>query len=192
MAYLTPAAIRSRRPDLSNTTTYPDAELTRLVTQFEETAEAYLGRAYEVRTVTGEKHTASSATQVILRHRPIVSVTALSAAGVDATVADLTVGYDTGIVAGSWSIGDLIEVSYTHGIADADSNETLLMACAEYVERVAKASRSGTSRDVIAQRFEDTYTRYSTPDWSAGRPTGYLEVDRLLNTLPNERIPAIG
>ena len=27
-------------------------------------------------------------------------------------------------------------------------------------------------------------TRYSTPDWNRGRPTGFLEVDRLLNSLP--------
>ena len=40
---------------------------------------------------------------------------------------------------------------------------------------------------VIGQSFEGTYTRFSTPDWNAGRPTGYLEVDRLLNSLPDYR-----
>lgn len=69
--------------------------------------------------------------------------------------------------------------------------ETILRACAEYVTHVVTSQRSGTSRDVIAQSIEGTWTRYGTPDWSAGRPTGWNEVDRLLNSLPDYRCPGV-
>lgn len=69
--------------------------------------------------------------------------------------------------------------------------ETILDACAEYVVSVVRNRSVGTSRDVIAQSFDGGVTRYSTPDWRAGRPTGYLEVDRLLNSMPDYRIPGI-
>lgn len=60
-------------------------------------------------------------------------------------------------------------------------------ACAEYVRASVLADRSGVPRDVIGQSFEGTYTRYSTPDKAAGRPTGYLDIDRLLNMLEDRR-----
>lgn len=64
----------------------------------------------------------------------------------------------------------------------------LLRACREYVRSCALSDQSKVPRDVIAQSFGDGgYTRYSTPDWDAGRPTGYLEVDRLLNSLDDFR-----
>lgn len=73
------------------------------------------------------------------------------------------------------------------------SPPTLVMrACAEYVSAVLRADRSGTSRDVIAQSFDGGVTRYSTPNWGAGRPTGFLEVDRLLNSMPDYRLPGAG
>lgn len=65
---------------------------------------------------------------------------------------------------------------------------TLIRACREYVRSCALQTKSNMPRDVIGQSFEGTYTRYSTPDKAAGRPTGWLEVDRLLNSLPDYRI----
>lgn len=78
------------------------------------------------------------------------------------------------------------------GVPYTTAPETLKRACAVYVEAVANATRSGTSRDVIAQSMDGSWTRFSTPDWSAGRPSGWTEVDRLLNSLPDYRIPGIG
>lgn len=66
--------------------------------------------------------------------------------------------------------------------------EEFLRGCREYVRSCALADQSTVPRDVISQSFGDGgYTRYSTPDWAAGRPTGYLEVDRILNGLPDRR-----
>lgn len=67
-------------------------------------------------------------------------------------------------------------------------NEILVRACRQYVRSCAMADNSNVPRDVIGQSFEGNYTRYSTPDKSAGRLTGYLEVDRLLNSLPDYRL----
>ena len=64
----------------------------------------------------------------------------------------------------------------------------LLDACTEYVLCVARNRASGVSRNTLSEATDAGTTRYSTPDWSAGRPTGWLEVDRLLNTLPDYRI----
>lgn len=69
--------------------------------------------------------------------------------------------------------------------------EVILRACAEYVLCVVTSQASGTSRDVIAQSMDGSWTRYSTPDWAAGRPTGWTEVDRLLNSMPDYRVPGV-
>lgn len=75
-------------------------------------------------------------------------------------------------------------VTFTIGTPPAP----VLRACREYVRSCALADQSSVPRDVISQSFGDGgYTRYSTPDWEAGRPTGYLEVDRLLNSLDDYR-----
>lgn len=70
-------------------------------------------------------------------------------------------------------------------------SEILRAACAEYVSVVSTSRSSGTSRDVVAQSIDGSWTRYSTPDMAAGRPTGWTEVDRLLNSLADYRVPGI-
>lgn len=43
-------------------------------------------------------------------------------------------------------------------------------------------------RDVIAQTFDGQMIRYSTPDFEEGRPTGYLDPDRMLCACPRQQI----
>jgi len=189
MAYLTPAEVRTRIPALSNTTTYTNLELTNLVSEFEYIAERYLLTAFQTRTATAEQ-TVRPNKFVQLANRPVVSVSAFTVDGVSGTVADLTVEKATGLIYGAaWYGSDVLNVTYTYGIATPP--EPLLRACAEYCRAVAFADRSGQSRDVIAQSFDGSMTRYSTPDWNRGRPTGYLEVDRLLNSLADYVAPGV-
>jgi hypothetical protein len=47
--------------------------------------------------------------------------------------------------------------------------------------------RTATSRDTLSQSFEGGTTRYSTPDWNAGRPTGFLQIDADLNSERDHR-----
>lgn len=77
------------------------------------------------------------------------------------------------------------------GVPHATPPATWVRACTEYVISVLRATASGQSRDVIAQTFDGGMTRYSTPDVAAGRPSGFLEVDRLLNSLPDYRLPGV-
>ena len=76
--------------------------------------------------------------------------------------------------------------AFRHGLTSQPA--ALLDACTEYVLSVARSRASGTSRNVLSEATEAGTTRYSTPDRDAGRPTGWLEVDRLLNTLPDYRV----
>jgi hypothetical protein len=189
MAYLTPAQVRSRIPALVNPTTYTDTELTNLISEFEEIADRYLLTSFQTKTATAEQIVRPN--QFIqLANRPIVSVSAFTVDGVAGTLTDLTTEKATGLIYGpAWYGADVVTVTYTYGTATAP--EVLLRACAEYCRSVAFADRSGQSRDVIAQSFDGSMTRYSTPDWNRGRPTGFLEVDRLLNSLDDYKAPGI-
>lgn len=188
MAYLTAAQVRSRVPALTNTTTYPDAELDRLVSEFEVIAERYRGVAFTPRTRT-QVFTAPGPV-VLLGSQPLRSVTSFTVDGVAGTVANLTVDTATGKIAGGgWTTLNTLSVTYSHGLDSPDP--IVLRACAEYCRAVAFSDRSGQGRDVIAQSFDGGFTRYSTPDFSKGRPTGYLEVDRLLSTVRDYRMTAV-
>lgn len=75
-------------------------------------------------------------------------------------------------------VGDLT-VARRHGMLSPLPE--LLDACTEYVLAMSRYRSSGVSRDTISVASEAGTTRNSTPDWSKGRPTGFTEVDRLLN-----------
>lgn len=193
-AYLTPAQLRDQVPQLDNPGKYPDAVLSALVTEFEEIAEDYRGVAYTPRTAT-ETHTVPlSSSSIMLRHQRVRSITSvvLDGATIDAGSYTYTdhgtiesrVGFlGTGLQAVSTAV-----IVLSHGY-DAPP-QRLLRGCREYVRNCAVADRSDVPRDIIATSVDGMTHRYSTPDKSAGRPTGYIEVDRLLNSLPDER-PAL-
>lgn len=189
MAYLTPTQVRDRIPALSNKTTYTDTELTNLVSEFEDIAERYLQTAFVTRTATAEQHVRPNK-WVQLAKVPVISVSAFTVDGVAGTLSELITEKATGLIYGpAWYGANVVTVTYTYGLATTP--EPMLRACAEYCRAVAFADRSGQSRDVIAQSFDGSMTRYSTPDWNRGRPTGFLEVDRLLNSLSEYVAPGI-
>lgn len=168
-------------------TTYPDADLDALVSEFEEIAEQYRGVAYVSRTAT-EIHTSHTVSSVlVLRHPKATAVTSITVNGtaLDSTLYRLET--ETGIVRydGVFSNYYPATVVYTHGFAAVP--ERLQRAAARYVAAVLRSEESGTSRDVLSQSFDGGSTRYATPDAAAGRPTGWLEVDRLLNSLDDYR-----
>lgn len=173
MAYLTAAEARERRMALLSGVA--DAEIDRLVSEFEAQAERFVGvpmvpRASVVRVAV------PSPVVSLAVDGPVRSVTSVA---VDGVAVSGTHKFSGSVVYPSVAVGPgVVTVSVQVGL-DAPPEE-VLHACAEYVGRVVAASGSGTSRDVLAQSFDGGTTRYSTPDWSAGRPTGFLEVDRLL------------
>lgn len=75
-------------------------------------------------------------------------------------------------------------IRYLHG-ADAPPS-SLVEACKDYVRSKALERFGGNriGRDVLSvSDGSGASTRYSTPDWAAGRPTGLLDVDRVLLSL---------
>lgn len=190
MPYLTAAQVRSRIPQLHNANQYSDSELNGLVSEFEEIAERYLGVAFLPRTVTNEKFVQPN-NEIKLEHPQIRSVSAFSIDGVAGSLSILKTENEVGVISGpTWYGANVVLVTYTHGFTTPP--EILLRACAEYCRAVAFADRSGQSRDVIAQSFDGSMTRYSTPSWQGKRPTGFLEIDRLLNSAANYASPGIG
>lgn len=184
--YLTAAEVRDRARSLPSDIT--DAEIESLVSEFEEIAERYRGVAFTPRSYT-ETISAPGSTVILTRY-PLRSVTSFTVDGDAGTVADLTVDAQLGtIYGGGWASATPLVVVYSYGLDEPPA--VLLRACTEYVAAVARADRSGQSRDVISQSFDGGFTRYSTPSWGDGRPTGFLEVDRLLNSLPDYRVPGI-
>lgn len=100
----------------------------------------------------------------------------------DATISD--VASATSCTISAAATGTATGVTLTIG----SPPKRLLRACREYVRSCALADRSSVPRDVLTQADgQGGYTRFSTPDKDAGRPTGYLEVDRLLNSLDDYR-----
>lgn len=203
--YLVPAQLRSV-PGLSDTAAYPDALLARMVAVFEALAESYRGVAFTPRTATLNVPLGAAFTcplQRLYLPRPRVrSVTSVTVDGTAVDAADFEVGDVAGGVtvvysAAGW-VGAEAVVVFEHGFDAPDSGtwpegEMLLEACRTYVRAKVKQAGSGVSRDAISIAGPDGgTTRYSTPDVSQGRPTGYLEVDELLNLLPDYRIPGAG
>jgi hypothetical protein len=74
-------------------------------------------------------------------------------------------------------------IAYTHGV---DEPYVLNRACVDWVKSSVMRGDAGTARDIIWQGMDGT-VRYSTPDPMAGRPTGLMDVDAVLNALPDHR-----
>lgn len=196
MAYLSVADVRAAVPALRNATTYPDATIERAVASFEEIAEDYRGVAYEPRTETEVFVLDCPRTTLRLTHPKVrtitsVTVTAPAVGGTPTVIAAAlyTFDPDSGIL--SYPTGFDADaragVIYVHGLDEPP--QTLIDATLDYVRARALQGGSGVPRDAISQSVEGMTTRFSTPDKNAGRPTGYLDVDRLLNSLPDYRIP---
>lgn len=162
-----------------------NAQIESLVAEFAEIAERYRGAALDPREVT-EAHTAPTG-WFHVRRWPLASIEDLEADGDPVDVE--TVTFDkygrVDLPAGAESV----TITYKHGV---ETPALARRACVEYVRSVAQTERSGVSRDIIRQSFDGGFTQYSTPDWERGRPTGFLEVDRLLNSLPDYRLFGIG
>lgn len=170
--------------------TYPDSDIDDLVSEFREVFTDYRGVAPTPTEETETITVRSCTSKLILRWPEVTDLTALSIDGTDADM-DLISFEKSGIVTyqGSFSAGGVVVAEYVHGLAEVPA--ILTRATVRYVCAVLKSEASGTGRDVLTQNVDGATTRYSTPDKNAGRPTGWLEVDRLLNSLTDYRVPGI-
>lgn len=196
--YLTPDDLKGD-PSLARLATIDDATLAAYIAEFEDVAEDYRGVAFTPRTAT-ETVWPSGRTWLLTKPR-VRSITTVTIGGTvvpsTAWIFDGLTGIivvHVGTAAKLWPVAGLpvpTVVTYEHGF-DAPP-PGLLRACRQYVRAVALRDQQAVERDVVTQGFEGGgYTRYSTPDPAAGRPTGFGEVDRLLSMLPDYRCPVVG
>jgi hypothetical protein len=200
--YLAPATIRAAVPALADPSKYPDQTLADLVAEFEWLAEDYRGVAFTPRTEVETQTIYPGATAIVLNYPRVRSVASLVVDGVtissttyrvtEAGWIESTTGFITG---GAYPTAQAV-TTYSHGYDVPTSTgppgspgAPLLRACREYVRICAIADRSSVPREIIASSADGMTSRYSTPNKDQGRPTGYLEIDRLLNQLPNYAMP---
>lgn len=191
--YLLPADIISD-PTLGRLSTVDPDVLAGYVSQFEEVAEAFLDVAFTPRDATYSATTLRRWRGFALPHVQIRSVTTFTVNG-DAFLDDLYY-----LDAGSGRIrfrrgyylcgGDDVTVTYSHGYDEPPAR--LIQACKRFVANEASSDATGKSRNVISEAVDGSYIRYGTPDWSAGRPTGWMNVDVVLDGLRNSRPVLVG
>lgn len=196
--YLAPADLRSVK-GLESTDLYPDDLLASYVEEFEGIAEAYRGVAFTPRTAveTVTLTLFSGVTTVLLSWPLVRSVTSVVLDGDTLDSSTYTLTDRGGVYSASGFYGTSVAVTYAHGFDEPSTgwfrSKMLLNACKQYVRSCAKRDESAVSRDQLtATDGQGGTIRYSTPDPGAGRPTGYLDIDRLLNLLPDYRMPGIG
>jgi hypothetical protein len=180
--YLTVAQVRQRARSavIADDSVFSDEEIEDYIAGFEELAERYCGCSFISRTATYTDDVCSTGL-LILEPR----ITAVSAFTVDATASTIYEVTDSsslaaGLLPLSSTTTGAVSVTYTYGYTTCPKE--IKRACVQYVRATALRDQSDSGRDVIAQAFDGGTTRFSTPDWDAGRPTGYIEVDRILNS----------
>jgi len=190
MPYVTPADVRALFPSL-DADSFPDPLLADYEAEFEDIAERYRGVAFTTRTSTQTFPIEPGAqlNDVTLEKPQVQSITSIQLDGADVTQyrLDAERGAVMGLLLyGVWP-GSVLTVVYQHGLTTTPP--AIARAAKLYVRNAAKADASGTSRNVLSQATADGgTTRYATPDWDAGRPTGWLDVDQLLNSVRDYRI----
>lgn len=197
--YLTADEVRAAVPSLQDDARFEDAKLASYVAEFEGKAEHYRGVAFTPRTCVESMPVGSGTTGVVLSWPKARGITSIELDDVALTVGTYRLGHAGSVelssvlyVSGGFATGVLV-VEYEHGFDAPDTStpmgSVLLAACAEYVKSVAMQRLKATGREIIATASDGVLHRFSTPDIRAGRPTGWLEVDQLLNSLPDFRYP---
>lgn len=187
--YFTAVALKEARPRLAE---FADEVLEARVRQFEEIAERARGVAFTPRERTVLARPWRCGPWWRLLNRAVRTIDEVTVDGVIVVVATPRIEAD--------QLGDLTDlgyvvsgrptVTYTHGLDEPP--QVILDACAEYVEALTAARNSGVSRNVLSQAVDGATTRYSTPSWPDGRYTGWLEVDRLINSAEDWRPQGLG
>lgn len=175
--YFTGPLARAASPSLAKRGQQADTVIARFVAEFEPIAERRIGVAFRVRTATFEGTVRHGVLE--LPNVMVVAVTSITTEDEVAVTAS-RVDKRRGRIHVPVCDGTVLTAVYTHGLAGPTPG--IESACLDYVERRIATDTSGTSRDVLAQGADGATTRYSTPNRAAGRETGFLQVDALLDS----------
>jgi hypothetical protein len=187
--YLSADDVQERKPKSRRLQEARTEDITRLIAEFEELAEGYLGAAFRVRHVTGEEVRLRGGVGMLAHYRPaaVTLTTVPTTIGVVGTAVTATVAVTGRITRASWSEVN-VTADYDHGFAAP--TETVLRACALYVEASLNRDESAIPKDAFSYSTQNSESyRISSPDWSAGRPSGFIAVDLLLNSTTSYRAP---
>jgi len=196
--YATPADCRQVK-GLSNAGEYPTWRLLKAITEFENVVDDYRGVAYVRRVNVWTLRLDAGRSTLFFPRAEIRNVRAVAGpSGALPAASWFWDGSDfvkidssaAGVVLTPTGSGFNVVTTVEHGHTEAVP-ETLRRACTEYVRSVLLRESSNLPRDIIAQAQDGFITRFSTPNAAEGRPTGFLEVDRLLNELTDRRPPGI-
>lgn len=176
MAYATAAEAKTRQDRLA---TVSDTLIDDAIAEFAVLAERYCGDVFGSRSVTYDIAARPLPAALQLRTGNVSAVTLTC----DGTAVDMTrviVGAAAGTLARiPWPTvwPTTASVAYTAGLAVPVGIKRV--AC-QYAAEVLGSEGSGMSRDVRWQG-SDGAVSFVTPDWDRGRPTGWTEIDRVLN-----------
>lgn len=189
MSYITPDEARTlQRERIGSASVYPDELLAPLIVTFAEKLERYTGRAWQPRqsrlVIDGRRR---RSTTVRLDWPDVSALDEVTINGETFTGYSWTEGSS---LVDDLPAGDL-SLLYTHGPAEVAASTKAL--CALYVAYEAQAATETTqANSYMIVNADGTTERRSTPDDSAGRPTGWMAVDRQINMLPVRRRAGIG
>lgn len=198
--YLTDQELTSLRDIAGQAHKFTFDDLREKLTEFEDIAEEYCGVAF-VRRYARDLLDGSGVSRVYVSRRPARSLLSVHVAGSSYSTSLFTLythgvlDYLTGSFTSPTVSGLNIAVGYEHGLDRPPPK--IVHAAKQWIRSTLFADRSGVGRDVLSITDTQTggSTRYSTPDWDAGRPTGFLEVDRDLNASmfrPRKRAYSVG
>jgi hypothetical protein len=187
MPYATVEWIRDQFPiDISSPEKHKDELLETLAAKFEVIFEDALGFSPVEKVVVGEEHRVSwPARRIRLDFAGVKSIEAVRSDGV--VLAGEFKGTRSGFVRGHRLLAGDVEVDYTHGLEEYF--EQARLACALYVRREASAIANPNTGNSYATVHPETgiVDRHSTADRNAGRFTGWIDVDRMLQQFPDHR-----
>lgn len=180
----TPLDVRAH-PDMRTRPNTPAARLADLLEEFTDLATRYRGHSPIVRRAVSDLP--PGITQLPWPMvQSVDGVTLLDGTVVEGpfTYGDAAWARRTGWVS---STG---RVDYAHGRPSVALG--MRRAAIGWAAFTVVAEDAGMSRDVLWETTESGTVRYSSPDWRAGRPTGFIVVDAGLDAQPDLRVPGIG
>lgn len=190
-AYVTAAVAKAAVEGLND---FTDTQVEACVSEFESIFERYRGFSAIPRTVSEEVGNRPLGSSLFLAWPLVTTLTSITCDSTAISIADVVLIKERGEIHNilTWPGPPVhsVLVAYTHGLAAVPPMVERMTI--EYVNRTLRAQDMGTGRDVLSEGFDGGATRYVTPDWNKGRPTGWLEVDRLLNSQPDRRRPQVG
>jgi hypothetical protein len=176
--YMSLARLR-REPGLGDTGRFPDWLLQDYRDGLAEYVERYCGWGF-VPSFAVESHWGRGGDCLPAFHQPVTAVRSVTIDGdaIDADDVDIIAGSVLHLASG-WTAGKPISVGVEFG--ETFPPARLVTAMVRCIRRDLLARGAQSPSDMLWETVDGNTVRYSTPDFAAGRPTGVLDLDAVLN-----------